>query len=202
MAGGLPSARTETSVERPSFLGSALFDTKAGTLAAGHGALKPGTVLGKVTASGKLAPVARTTVNAASASGQKVVNVADAGKIQIGNTVKITRADDKTAYDQGVVTDRDTESAQNTITMTDNLANSYSSGDLARVVDGSETAVGILLQYADSGASSDDEDYGDKGVAIVIAGNVVAGNCTGLDEQGRSDLNTAETGVIYFSDRI
>lgn len=200
MAGGLPSAGTEISVERPAFLGSPLFDTKAGTLAAGHGALQPGTVLGKVTASGKLAPVARTTVSAAEAAGQTEISVTDASKISVGDTVKITQAEDGLASDSSTVNSVDT--VNNTITIADLTTNAYAAGDLVRVVDGSETAVGILLAYADSGTSADDRDYGDKGVAIVIAGNVIAGNCTGLDAQGRRDLNTAQTGIIYFSDRI
>ena len=201
--GGLPSIGTELQITKPAFIGSPLFDTKAGTLLAGFGQIEAGTALGIITVSGKLAPVARTTVRATSASGQKIIKVADASVFEVGDAVRVMQAEAVATVQNDTVASRDLTAGANTITITSyNLAYTLSAGDLVRKVDGSETAVGLLVSTDDSGTSSDDDDYGDKGVAIVIAGNVISGKCTGIDDQVRIDLNTAQTGVIYFSDLI
>jgi len=182
-----PNLQTLATVADAGWLMSGHWMSDSFTLQAGCGSVADGTPIGRITASGKCVPVGYTTVSATEAIGQTVISVTDASKITVGVTVKLMQAANAAATDSFAVTD--TDLVNNTITLAYAITSAYAAGDLVRVVNGSETAVGILIGQTETGTSDDDEDYTDKAVAAVIhAVSADESALTLVDAQVKADL--------------
>lgn len=148
-------------------------------LAAGQGDLVSGTVLGKITASGKYARLRRTTLSADEAAGQTVLSVADASIFSVGQTVSIMEADKTELEDLGAITAVDT--VGNTITVTNALTAAKSTGAYIFVNDGSEVAKVILAENAPNSPA-------DVNVAVYLGGPFYTSQLVGMDALARADL--------------
>lgn len=161
-----PNLQTLATAADAGWLMSGHWMSDSFTLQKGSGVVVDGTPIGRITATGKCVPVAYTTISTTVASGETVITVTDASVITVGVTVKLMDPVTPTNTDSFAVTD--TDLVANTITLAYTTNYEYVAGALVRVVNGSETAVGILLGRTETGTSDDDEDYTDKAVAAVI----------------------------------
>jgi len=150
-------------------------------LAAGQGDLVSGTVLGKITASGKYARVRRTTLSADEAAGQTVLSVVDASIFKVGQTVSIKEADGTELENLGAITAIDLTPGANTITVTNALVAAKSAGAWVFVNDGSEVAKLILAEEVPDQAT-------DVNVQAYIGGQFYTNLLVGMDALARADL--------------
>lgn len=150
-------------------------------LTAGQGDLVSGTLLGKITASGKYARVRRTTLSADEAIGQTVLSVADASIFSVGQTVSIKEADGSELEDLGAITARDLTNNANTITVTNALAAAKTTGAYLFVNDGSEKALVILAEEVPTQAA-------DVNVQSYLGGPFYTNMLVGMDALARADL--------------
>ncbi len=148
-------------------------------LAANQGDLLAGTVLGKITASGKYAPVRRTTLSADVAAGQTDLSVADPDKFLVGQVVSIQEADGSEVENLGAITA--VNAAQGVISVTTGLTAAKSTGAYIYVNDGSETARVILNEPVLN-------QHADVNVEALLGGVFYSSQLIGIDSVSRSDL--------------
>ncbi|MEW6423170.1 MAG: hypothetical protein AB1523_00240 [Bacillota bacterium] len=148
-------------------------------LAAGQGDLVSGTVLGRITASGKYARLRRTTLSADGAIGQTVLSVVDASIFKVGQTVSIMEADGTELENLGAITAIDL--GANTITVTNALAAAKTAGAWVFVNDGSEVAKVILAEEVPDQAA-------DVNVRAYLGGLFYTSKLVGMDALARADL--------------
>ena len=191
--------KSEATITHPAFI-KAFLSSKSVTVLKGFGLVVAGSAMGKITASGKYAPVARTLVASTALYGQADVTVDDASVFLAGQTIKLNQAASTTNAETGVIG----SIVGNVITLTGNLTYTYSDGDVVSLNDGSQTAAGLLMATIDTGLGSTtittDPEYRDHDNAILTSGDVYSANCYGLDAIGRAALNAQIDGNITFCD--
>lgn len=137
---------SESSASSPEFLKSTHAKLLRGVTVGTWGAITAGTAMGKITASGKYAPVRRTQLAGTEAIGQTVLSVDDVTMFAVGDTVYVNNAAWDDEFDAGAITAIGTD----TITVTNALDAEYVADDFVYVADGSQTALGLLCDSVDT----------------------------------------------------
>lgn len=150
-------------------------------LAAGQGDLVSGTVLGRITASGKYARVRRTTLSAGEAIGETVLSVNDASIFVVGQTVSIKETDGTELENLGAITAINQTAGANTITVTNALIAAKNVGAWIFVNDGSEVAKVILAEEVP-------DQTVDVNVQAYIGGTFYTNMLVYMDALARSDF--------------
>lgn len=160
------------------------------TLASGNGTsnfgrVLVGTVLGVITATGKVRPAARTQSTATATSATQTV--ADTSNFYVGDPFFIA----------GVDSTETVQSITNSTTLVLTGSVSVTSGDELTAGDGSDTAVGILAHDATTWLPDVDGTgaaiHADQSCEVVYRGVVDESECTGLDATLKADL----TGITF-----
>lgn len=148
-------------------------------LKSGFGIVPKGRVLGKITASGKYAPYAATTLTATAALGATALVVADSSAFIVGDTVKVGA--ESAAIAILLIPDA------THITLATGLVAEQVSGLAVKTADGRQTAVCILDNDQDTTDS-------DMGASAYIAGVFDTSQLLGADAAAQLALK-----LCYFA---
>jgi hypothetical protein len=148
-------------------------------LAQGFGVVVKGRVLGKITASGKYAPYASTTLTADAASSATSLVVADSSAFVVGDTIKV--GSESAAIAISAIPDA------THITLASGLVGAQTNGAAVITQDGRQTAVCILDNDADTTNI-------DVGASAWIAGIFDTSKLAGVDSGAKTALK-----LCYFA---
>lgn len=139
-----------------------------------------GTVLGVITASGKVRPAARTASTATATAAAQTV--ADSSNFYVGDAIYVAGVDSGETVAS--------KSSSTNITASGSIA--VTSGDEITAGDGSETAVGILAHDVTTWLPDVDGDgaaqHADQSCEVVYRGVVDESELTGIDSHLKGDL--------------
>lgn len=145
------------------------------------GRVVAGTVMGQVTATGKVRPCARTLSTATATSATQTV--ADTSNFYVGDAV----------YKDGVDTGETVASINSATEFVLSGSLAVTSGDELSAGDGSETAIGILSHDVTTWLPDVDgtgaAQNADQSCEVVTDGVVDESECTGLDSHLKGDLS-------------